>query len=60
MSNAQLAEAEQLVQQRDELNEQRKQAFDALGSNSGLDVDREVIALCDKVIDAARKDLQGE
>jgi hypothetical protein len=59
LSNAQSAEAEQLVQQRDELNEHRKQAFEALGSNSRLNV-REVVALCDKVIDAAKKDLEGE
>jgi hypothetical protein len=43
-------------EQRDDLWRQRREALEAIGHNSGLDVDREVIALCDRVIDAAKKD----
>jgi hypothetical protein len=44
--------------QRDDLWRQRREALDAIGRNSGLDVDG-VIATCDKVIAVARKDLKG-
>jgi hypothetical protein len=45
--------------QRDDLWRQRREALEAIGRNSGLDVDRVVIALCDRVIDVARNDLEG-
>ena len=36
----------------------RQQALSDIGGKSDLDVDK-VIALCDRVTDVARKDLQG-
>jgi hypothetical protein len=51
-------ELQQLFQQRTDLRLERRQALDDIGDESYLDVDR-VIALCDRVIDAARKDLKG-
>lgn len=45
--------------QRDDLWRQRREALEAIGRNSGLDVDKVVIALCDRVIDVARNDMQG-
>jgi hypothetical protein len=57
-SGAELPQAQRIFDQRDDLWRQRRQALDAIGRNSGLDVDG-VIALCDRVIDVARKDLQG-
>jgi hypothetical protein len=44
--------------QRDDLWRQRREALEAIGRESHLDVDR-VLTLCDQVIDVARKDLQG-
>ena len=52
-------ELEQLIQQRADLLRQRGQALDDIGGESDLDVDR-VIALCDRAIDAAGRDLKGE
>jgi hypothetical protein len=46
------------AQQRVHLDSQREQALGDIGGSSDLDVDR-VIALCDRVVDDARKDLQG-
>ncbi|MGZ4585559.1 MAG: hypothetical protein ACXVYI_14660 [Mycobacterium sp.] len=43
--------------QRDDLWRQRREALEAIGGRSVLDVDRDVIALCDRVIAAARNDL---
>jgi hypothetical protein len=50
--------ANQLMQQRSYLYSQREQTLDDIGGNSDLDVDG-VIDLCDRVIDVARKDLEG-
>jgi hypothetical protein len=57
-SGAELARTQRLFEQHAELWRQRGQALDAINAKSALDVDG-VIALCDRVIDAARKDLQG-
>lgn len=59
LSGAQLAEAEELRCQRDELYEQRNQAFVDLGAASDLDVDT-VFDLCDRLIDIAKQDLEGD
>jgi hypothetical protein len=47
----------QRLEQLASLRSERKQALEAIGRTSGLEVD-EVIALCDKVIDAAGKDVK--
>jgi hypothetical protein len=57
-SGAELPGAQQLFQQRAGLWSQREQALDAIGGASALDVDS-VIALCDRTIHTARKDLEG-
>jgi hypothetical protein len=51
-------EAQQQMYERVALLNLRMQELDAIGDKSDLDVDS-VIALCDRVIDVARKDLQG-
>ena len=51
-------EVQQQLQQRAQLEFQRRQALDAIGRKSDLYVES-VVALCDRVIDVARKDLQG-
>jgi hypothetical protein len=57
-SGALLAQGRELLQQYRDLLRQRGQALDAIGRESDLDVDG-VIALCDRVIDVAQKDLKG-
>jgi hypothetical protein len=57
-SGGPVADWQELVQQRAYLEGQRRQALDAIGSSSDLDVDS-VIVLCDRLADAARSDLQG-
>jgi hypothetical protein len=51
-------DAQELVHQHGRLLGQRSQALYDIGNESDLDVNS-VIALCDRVIDVARKDLQG-
>jgi hypothetical protein len=57
-SRALLAQGHELLQQHADLQRQRRHALDAIGGKSDLDVDG-VIALCDRVIDFAQKDLKG-
>lgn len=38
---------------------QRREVLEAIGSNSTLNVETDVIDLCDRLIDVARKDMQG-
>ena len=58
-SGASIGEAQQQLQRRIDLGHERRQAPDHIGTRSDLDVDR-VVTLCDRVIDVARKDLQGD
>jgi hypothetical protein len=48
----------EILVRRADLYDQRNRALDELGAESDLDVDK-VIALCDRVIDVARQDLQS-
>lgn len=57
-SGAELPEADELFRRRANLWRERGEVLDAIGGASGLDVER-VTALCDRVIDVARNDLQG-
>jgi hypothetical protein len=57
-SGAPVADVQQLLQQRASLLRSRQIALDHIGDKSDLDVDG-VIALCDRAIDVAQKDLKG-
>jgi hypothetical protein len=58
-SGALLAQPREPLQQYADLLHQRGQALDAIGNESDLDVDK-VIALCDRVIEVAKKDQKGQ
>ncbi|WP_141772778.1 hypothetical protein [Mycobacterium malmoense] len=57
-SGAELPEADEVFRRHANLRRERGDALDAIGGASDLDVER-VIALCDRVIDVARNDLQS-
>ena len=58
-SGALLAQPREPLQQYADLLRQRGQALDAIGRESDLDVDG-VVALCDRVIEVAKKDQKGQ